>query len=79
MLKDLFSSKKFIALIFGVTAVIVADVCGVSTATLGWITATLGAYLLSQGLSDFGKDASAYQAEGEVEKAKIESQKTDSF
>jgi hypothetical protein len=60
LIQDIFQSKKFIAMIIGIIAVLLGDVFGASTASLGWVTATLSAYLLSQGLADHGKEAAYY-------------------
>ena len=61
-MKALFSSKKFIAALAGVVAVLVASLLGkagvaVDDARLTEILAMLAAYILGQGIADHGKGA----------------------
>tara|TARA_R100000808_G_scaffold23738_1_gene53106 strand:+ start:77 stop:277 length:201 start_codon:yes stop_codon:yes gene_type:complete len=56
IVKSLFSSKKFIAMITGVVATLTAKIgWDVSTETINQVIALVGTYILGQGVADHGK------------------------
>jgi len=55
-IKDLFSSKKFIALVFGLCAIVASGLLGIGVEALISEAGVISAYLASQGISDAGKE-----------------------
>jgi len=56
VIKSLFSSKKFIAMITGVLATLVAKIgWDVPTETINQVVALVGTYVIGQGVADHGK------------------------
>jgi uncharacterized membrane protein (DUF441 family) len=56
VIKSLFSSKKFIAMITGVLATLIAKIgWDVPTETINQVVALVGTYVIGQGVADHGK------------------------
>ena len=56
VIKSLFSSKKFVAMITGVVATLIGKIgWDVSTETINQVVALVGTYILGQGVADHGK------------------------
>ena len=56
VIKSLFSSKKFVAMITGVVATLIGKIgWEVSTETINQVVALVGTYILGQGVADHGK------------------------
>lgn len=66
LLKSLFSSKKFIAMLAGLIGIVALKVFKISVdpATVIEIVSLVGAYILGQGISDNGKEAAKINAVG---------------
>ena len=64
LVKDLFASKKFIAMLVGIIVTLGAKICfDVDQETAAMIAGIVGAYILGQGISDNGKEAAKIDAE----------------
>jgi hypothetical protein len=59
---EIFTSKKFIVLLVGIVAVMVARKLGLGTDIEAMITGMVGTYQLGQGLTDHGKEAAKINA-----------------
>mgnify|MGYP003629368916 CR=1 FL=1 len=56
VIKSLFSSKKFIAMLTGVLATLIGKIgFDVSTETINQVVALVGTYVVGQGVADHGK------------------------
>ena len=56
VIKSLFSSKKFVAMITGVVATLVGKIgWDVPTETINQVVALVGTYVIGQGVADHGK------------------------
>ena len=56
VIKSLFSSKKFVAMITGVLATLIAKIgWDVPTETINQVVALVGTYVIGQGVADHGK------------------------
>ena len=56
VIKSLFSSKKFIAMLTGVLATLIAKIgWDVPTETINQVVALVGTYVIGQGVADHGK------------------------
>lgn len=66
LLKSLFSSKKFVAMLAGLIGIVALKVFKivVDPATVIEIVSLVGAYILGQGISDNGKEAAKINAVG---------------
>tara|TARA_R110002110_G_scaffold123748_1_gene300618 strand:- start:295 stop:495 length:201 start_codon:yes stop_codon:yes gene_type:complete len=63
VLKSLFSSKKFVAMITGVIATLVGKIgFDVPTETINQVVALVGTYVVGQGVADHGKHRPAEAA-----------------
>ena len=63
VLKSLFSSKKFVAMISGVIATLVGKIgFDVPTETINQVVALVGTYVVGQGVADHGKHRPAEAA-----------------
>ena len=56
VIRSLFSSKKFIAMLTGVLATLIGKIgFDVSTETINQVVALVGTYVVGQGVADHGK------------------------
>ncbi len=56
VIKSLFSSKKFVAMLTGVLATLIGKIgFDVSTETINQVVALVGTYVVGQGVADHGK------------------------
>ena len=63
VLKSLFSSKKFVAMIAGVLATLIGKIgFDVPTETINQVVALVGTYVVGQGVADHGKHRPAEAA-----------------
>ena len=67
MLKTLLSSKKFIAMLAGLVATLVAKIgWNVDTETVNQVIALVVSYVVGQGLADAGKEKAKYECDLEA-------------
>lgn len=65
-IKDLLESKKFLASCLASIIALVGILNGLSIAEIGVIISPLGAYTLSQGIADMGKEATKVEVNQNV-------------
>lgn len=64
LLRSLFASKKFLAMLSGVIGIVALKLfkVAVDPATVAEIVALIGTYIVGQGISDHGKEAAKIEA-----------------
>jgi|TARA_R110002096_G_scaffold55026_13_gene141634 uncharacterized membrane protein (DUF441 family) len=60
--KQLFSSKKFTAMVIGIAATFLADKYGLDQEQTTLILGTIISYIIGQGIADNGKEAAKVEA-----------------